>query len=167
MRTSMKLMSRAILLSAAMVAGAAVSGYAADAPTFYENVAPIFQANCVSCHRSAGQNIGSLVAPMSLMSYEEARPWARAIARRVKAKEMPPWFADGPKGTFTNERGLTDKQIETILAWADNGAPSGDKSKAPPPVQFADTENGGYSLGKPDLIVKMDPYVLSDEAQDV
>jgi len=163
----MKLMSRAILLSVAMVTGAAASGYAADAPTFYENVAPIFNANCVSCHRSAGQNIGSLVAPMSLMSYEEARPWARAIARKVKAKEMPPWFADGPKGIFTNERSLTDKQIETILAWADNGAPAGDKSKAPPPVQFADTDNGGYSLGKPDLIVKMDPYVLTDEAQDV
>ena len=53
---------------------------------------------------------------------------------------MPPWFADGPKGVFTNERGLTDKEIETILAWVNGGAPAGDKSKAPAPVQFADAE---------------------------
>jgi hypothetical protein len=80
---------------------------------------------------------------------------------------MPPWFADTPKGVFTNERGLTDQQIETILAWVNAGAPAGDKAKAPEPMRFADVENGGYSLGKPDLIVKMPPYVLTDEAQDV
>jgi hypothetical protein len=135
--------------------------------TFYAQVAPIFQANCVSCHRPAGQNIGSLVAPMSLMTYEDARPWARAIALKVKGREMPPWFADAPKGVFTNERGLSDKEIDTILAWVNGGSPAGDKSKAPPPVRFADTDNGGYSLGKPDLIVKMPQYVLTDEAQDV
>ena len=163
----MKSMPRAILFAAAMLAGTTAPGYAADAVTFYEHVAPILQANCVSCHRPAGQNIGSLVAPMSLMTYEEARPWARSIALKVKAKEMPPWFADYPKGTFTNERGLTDPQIETILAWVNGGAPAGDKAKGPAPVQFADVENGGYSLGKPDLIVKMPPYVLTDEAQDV
>jgi mono/diheme cytochrome c family protein len=156
----------AILLSAAMHAGTAASGYAADV-TFYEQVAPIFQANCVSCHRPAGQNIGSLVAPMSLVTFEDARPWARAIATKVKARQMPPWFADGPKGVFTNERGLTDKEIATILAWIDAGSPAGDKSKAPAPMQFADADNGGYALGRPDLIVKMSPYVLTDEAQDV
>jgi mono/diheme cytochrome c family protein len=153
----MKSMARAALLTAAMLAGTAATGYAADDVTFYENVAPILQANCVSCHRPAGQNIGSLVAPMSLMTYEEARPWARSIALKVKAKEMPPWFADSPKGVFTNERGLTDKQIETIVAWANGGAKAGDKAKAPAPVTFADVENGGYTLGKPDLIVKMPP----------
>lgn len=163
----MKTLPRAILLSAAMLAGTTATGYAADAVTFYEHVAPILQANCVSCHRPAGQNIGSLVAPMSLMTYEEARPWARSIALKVKAKDMPPWFADYPKGIFTNERGLTDQQIETILAWVNGGALPGDKAKAPAPVQFADVENGGYSLGKPDLIVKMPPYILTDEAQDV
>ena len=160
-------MPRTILLSAVMLAGTAAAGYAADAVTFYEQVAPIFQANCVSCHRPAGQNIGSLVAPMSLMTYEDARPWARSIALKVKGREMPPWFADTPKGVFTNERGLTDQQIETILAWVNAGAPAGDKAKAPAPMRFADVENGGYSLGKPDLIVKMPPYVLTDEAQDV
>jgi mono/diheme cytochrome c family protein len=160
-------MPRTILLSAVMLAGTAAAGYAADAVTFYEHVAPIFQANCVSCHRPAGQNIGSLVAPMSLMTYEDARPWARSIALKVKGREMPPWFADTPKGVFTNERGLTDQQIETILAWVNAGAPAGDKAKAPEAMRFADVENGGYSLGKPDLIVTMPPYVLTDEAQDV
>ena len=163
----MKSMSRAVLLAAGMLAGAASASYAADAVTFNEHVAPIFQANCVSCHRPAGQNIGSLVAPMSLMTFEEARPWARSIALKVKGREMPPWFADGPKGVFSNERGLTDKEIETIVAWVNGGSQAGDKSKAPPPVQFADAGQDGYSLGKPDLIVKMPPYVLTDEAQDV
>jgi mono/diheme cytochrome c family protein len=142
------------------------SAYAADV-TFYEHVAPILQANCVSCHQPAGKNIGSLVAPMSLMTYEEARPWARAIARKVKAREMPPWFADGPKGVFSNERGLTDKEIQTILAWVDAGALGGDKSKAPPPVHVAEATRGGYSLGTPDLVVKMQPYFISDDSQDV
>ena len=87
-------------------------GSAADEKvTYYEHVAPILQANCMSCHQPAGKNIGSLVAPMSLTTYEEARPWARAIARKVKAREMPPWFAEEPKGVFSNERGLTDKEI--------------------------------------------------------
>ena len=86
----MKLIARAALLSAAMLAGTTATGYAADAVTFYENVAPILQANCVSCHRPSGQNIGSLVAPMSLMTYEEARPWARSIALKVQSKQMPP-----------------------------------------------------------------------------
>jgi mono/diheme cytochrome c family protein len=162
----MKLTCRAALLAAGISAGITTTGYAADV-TFYEHVAPIFQANCVSCHRPAGQNIGSLVAPMSLMTYEEARPWARSIALKVKGREMPPWFADTPKGVFTNERGLTDKEIATIVAWVNGGSPAGDRSKAPPPVRFADTDNGGYSLGKPDLIVKMAPYAVSDEAEDV
>ncbi len=101
--------------------------------TYYEHVAPILQANCMSCHQPAGLNIGSLVAPMSLTTYEEARPWARAIARKVKAREMPPWFAETPKGVFSNERGLTDKEIATLVAWVDAGAPGGDKAKATRP----------------------------------
>ncbi|MBM3771373.1 MAG: cytochrome c [Acidimicrobiia bacterium] len=141
---------------------------AAERVTYYEHVAPILQEHCVSCHQPAGQNIGSLVAPMSLQTYEEARPWARSIARKVKAKEMPPWFADAPKGVFTNERGLSNKEISAILTWVDSGAPAGDKAVAPPrPVVSANAESGGYSLGKPDLIVKMPRYFVNDDAQDV
>lgn len=136
--------------------------------TYYEQVAPILQANCVSCHKPAGKNIGSLVAPMSLTTYDEARPWARAIARKVTAREMPPWFADAPKGVFANERGLTSADIATIVAWVGAGAPGGDKSKAPAPVADTEAASGGYSLGTPDLIVKMpQPYFVDDDAQDV
>ena len=78
------------------------------AATYYKDVLPIVQENCQTCHRPSGHNISGLVAPMSFMTYEETRPWARAIARKVESREMPPWFASEPKGVFENERGLTD-----------------------------------------------------------
>src|SRR5688500_13734433 len=154
----------------ALSASTSPPSYAADdRVTYFEHVAPILRDNCVSCHQPAGLNIGSLVAPMSLMTYEETRPWARAIARKVADREMPPWFADGPKGVFSNERGLSDRQIQTIVAWANGGALAGDRPKAPAaasPAAANSTE--GYALGKPDLIVKMEnPYFVSDEAEDV
>src|SRR5438105_347609 len=165
----LKLWMPALVTACSAIVLAPASARAADGTvTYYENVAPILKANCVTCHQPAGNNIGSLVAPMSLMTYEEARPWARAIARKVKAREMPPWFSDAPKGVFSNERGLTDEQIKTIVAWADAGAPGGDKSKGPivePTVTAADS--AGYTLGKPDLIVKMPPYFVADDAQDL
>src|SRR5437773_2861471 len=154
----MKLQPRMSAL-AAVLGGVMVMAQPGDAAdkrvTYSEHVAPIRQANCISCHKPAGKNIGSLVAPMSLTTYEETRPWARAISRKVKAREMPPWFADAPKGVFTNERGLSDKDIDTIVRWVDAGAPAGDVAKAPTPARFAEAESGGYALGKPDLIVKM------------
>jgi mono/diheme cytochrome c family protein len=145
------------------------TGAADDPVTFYEHVAPILRANCVSCHQSAGQNLGGLLAPMALTTYEDVRPWTRSMARKVKAREMPPWFADEPKGVFANERGLTDKEIATIVAWVDAGAPAGDKAKAPPApaVAAATGSTDGYSLGKPDLIVKMAPYFVGDESADL
>src|SRR5258706_10807538 len=168
-RSRMKLkswMPALVTVCSALLWAPAIAQAADGNVTYYEHVAPILRANCVSCHQPAGNNIGSLVAPMSLLTYEEARPWARAIARKVKAREMPPWFSDTPKGVFSNERGLTDEQIRTIVAWVDGGAPGGDKAKAAPglesPVAVAD---GGYTLGKPDLIVKMQPYFVADEAQ--
>jgi mono/diheme cytochrome c family protein len=157
-----------ILASVGVSLAMAVPGRAADKVTYYEDVAPIFRANCQSCHQPSGMNIGSLVAPMSLMTYEETRPWARAIARKVEAKEMPPWFASEPKGVFSNERGLTDKQIQTILAWVDAGAPAGDRTHAAPPSVSVETETGGWSLGKPDFIVKIPkPFFVPDEAKDL
>src|SRR4051812_36901217 len=94
---------------------------AADRVTYYDDVAPILRANCQSCHQPVGRNMGALVAPMSLMTYEETRPYARAIARKVQSREMPPWFAEAPRGVFSNERILTDKEIQTIVAWVDAG----------------------------------------------
>jgi mono/diheme cytochrome c family protein len=144
------------------------SAVAANDPvTFYEDVAPILAANCVTCHQNAGANIGSLVAPMPLVTNEEARPYARSIAQKVRTREMPPWFADYPKGVFSNERGLTDREIETITSWVAAGAPAGDRSKAPPPPASVEASSGGYSLGKPDLIVKAEPFIVTDEMEDV
>lgn len=94
----------------ALATGAAL---AAQELTFYRDVLPILQNRCQTCHRPAGQNLGGLVAPMSLTTYEEVRPWARAIVRRVQAREMPPWFTtDHTKGVFSNERGLADEEIK-------------------------------------------------------
>ena len=111
------------IIAAAGVVGLALAGAggaaAQDVPTYNEHVGPILLDNCASCHRP------NQVAPMSLLSYREARPWARAIKAKVEAREMPPWFADPRFGEFSNDTSLSDEQIETIVAWADGGAPEG------------------------------------------
>ena len=98
--------------------------------TFAKDVLPILQKNCQSCHRP-GQ-----IAPMSLLSYQEARPWAKAIKAAVAARKMPPWFADQAYGHFVNDRSLKQSDIETIVKWADSGATEGNPKDAPAPVQF-------------------------------
>ena len=115
-----------------------------SAPTFYKDVLPILQNNCQTCHRPGE------VAPMSLISYDEARPWARAIKTKTTAKQMPPWFADPDYGLFANERKLTAREIATLAAWADAGAPAGILKDAPPARHFED----GWNI-KPDVIVEM------------
>ena len=138
------------------------------AVTYHKDVAPIMQENCQTCHRPSGFNLSGLVAPMSFMSYAETRPWARAIARKVESREMPPWFASEPKGVFENERGLTDDQIETILAWVEAGAPAGDRADAPEPLVFAESQYGGWSHGTPDFVVTMEkPFVVADDQYDI
>jgi len=136
-------MRKILLLLSGSLAISSVA-LAADAPTFYRDVLPILQNNCQTCHR-AGE-----VAPMSLISYEDARPWARSIKTKTTAKQMPPWFADAEFGLFANERKLTDKQIETLAAWADAGAPAGNPKDAPPMKHFED----GWNI-KPDVVVEM------------
>ena len=113
---------RALLISAgALVIVASVAPIGADntSPTFYKDVLPILQNNCQTCHRPGE------VAPMSLISYEDARPWARSIKTKTTAKQMPPWFADSEYGLFANERKLSSREIATLAAWADAGAPAG------------------------------------------
>ena len=152
-----------------MVAAAA-PGYAQhDAEvTYYKDVLPIMQENCQTCHRQSGYNISGLIAPMSFMDYRETRPWARAIARKVESREMPPWFASAPKGVFDNERGLTDAEIHTILQWVEAGAPAGDRADAPLAVQWAEDANDGWTLGTPDFVVKMpEPYLVEDDIYDM
>jgi hypothetical protein len=111
--------------------------------TFNKDVAPILFNKCVECHR-AGE-----VAPMSLLSYKEARPWARSIKEKVLAREMPPWHADPHFGEFANDRRLTKEEIATIVAWVDTGAKEGAFKDLPPLPRFVD----GWNIDKPDLIL--------------
>src|SRR5262245_45489812 len=99
-----------VAADAGVPAGAQQPG--ASAPTFSKDVAPILYKNCVSCHRPGE------IAPMSLLTYENARPYARAIANAVEKRTMPPWHADAPTGTFENERSLSDGERQTLTAWA-------------------------------------------------
>ncbi len=94
----------------------------ANAPTFSKDIAPIFQAKCQECHQP------NSIAPMSLVTFAEARPWARSIRQRVSTRQMPPWHIDQSIGvqSFKNDMSLSQKQIDTILAWVDAGAPKGD-----------------------------------------
>jgi hypothetical protein len=116
-----------------------------NAPTFSKDVAPILYSKCVTCHRPGE------VAPMSLISYRDARPWARAIRDKVIAREMPPWHADSAHGTFRNDRSLTQAQIDTIVKWVDGGARQGDEKQMPALPTFAD----GWQIGKPDVVFEM------------
>ena len=146
--------------------GLAGAAQAADskAPTFTKDIAPIFQAKCESCHRPDN------MAPMSLVSYEDARPWAKSIASRVGARQMPPWHIDKTIGIqkFANDRSLNDAQIETILAWVAAGSPKGDPKDMPPPKVWKD-ETGwplANKYGPPDLVVKSPEYTMPPVAQD-
>ena len=125
------------------------SAYAAPAnvPTFSKDVAPIMFNNCATCHR-AGE-----VAPMTLTSYEDARPWAKVIKNKVVAREMPPWGADPAHSLkMRNDRSLTQAQIDTIVAWVDGGAPKGNDADLPPLPKFAE----GWTYGRePDAILEM------------
>ena len=115
--------------------------------TFTKDVAPILQRSCVNCHR-AGQ-----IAPMSLRTYEEVRPWARSIKTRVAARSMPPWHIDKNVGIqeFKDDLSLPDKDIATIVAWVDAGAPRGNPADMPAQRDFADGDQ--WAIGKPDLVV--------------
>src|SRR5215510_10548571 len=124
--------------------------------TFARDVASILYSKCVTCHR-AGE-----VAPMSLLTYEEARPWARAIKEKVLLREMPPWFADPKYGTFANDPRLTDKEIQTIVSWVDAGAQRGDAKDMPKPPQFSE----GWQLGEPDLIVELPEVQIPASGHD-
>jgi len=118
---------------------------AAETPSFSKDVAPIFYSSCVSCHRPGE------VAPMSLISYEDVRPWAKSIRAKVASREMPPWGADPHYGTFKDDRSLSTAQIETIVTWADGGAPRGRDADLPRVPSFT----AGWSHGEPDVVIDM------------
>jgi mono/diheme cytochrome c family protein len=113
--------------------------------TFTRDVAPILFKNCAECHRPGE------AAPMSLLSYKEARPWAKSIREKVVNREMPPWHADPRHGEFKNDRRLTQQEIDTIASWVDGGAKEGDARDLPTAPTFVE----GWGIGKPDLVLEM------------
>lgn len=123
----------------------ALATMASAAPvTFYKDVAPVLQNNCETCHRPGE------AAPMSFLSYESTRPWAKAIKTAVLSKKMPPWFADPHVGKFGNDPTLNSKDVETLVAWADSGAEGGNPADAPKPHKWIE----GWRIDKPDVILK-------------
>jgi hypothetical protein len=138
---------------------------AAHRVTFAKDVAPIFQEKCETCHR-AGQG-----APMNLQTYEEVRPWARAIKERVATRNMPPWHLDKTIGIqhYANDRSLSEKQIKTVVEWVDAGAPLGDKRDLPAPKVWPDDSAWQYAqiLGQqPDIVVTSEPLTIPAIGQD-
>jgi hypothetical protein len=129
-------------------------------PTFTKDVAPILQRSCVNCHR-AGES-----APMALMTYEDVRPWARAVKARTLAREMPPWHMDKTIGItkFKNDPSLSDDEIQTIARWVDGGAPRGNPADMPPLRQFAEAGTWDFT---PDLVVKFPPYRVPAAGPDL
>src|SRR5689334_19701923 len=119
------------------------AGLSAAPPTFSMDVAPVRFSRCAECRR-AGE-----AAPMALTSYQEARPWAKAIKAAVLTRKMPPWLADPHYGSYRNSRALSDAELKIIAAWADGGAPEGDPKQTPALPHF----ETGWNIGKPDQTI--------------
>jgi len=158
------------LMTSSVVLALAAPVLAADSParsvTFSKDVAPIFQAKCQECHQP------NSIAPMSLITYQDARPWARSIKERVAMRQMPPWHIDKNVGVqkFKNDMSLSDDQINTIVAWVDGGALQGDPKDMPPakpPVTDNEWKAVRDGFGPPDLVVKSAEYTMPAEHQDV
>jgi hypothetical protein len=165
-----RLIAAAVLAFAVMVSHPAwgqdvqASGAPGSSPTFTKDVAPILQEKCEVCHRP--DNIG----PMSLITYEDVRPWVRSIKTRVVSRDMPPWLLDKNVGIqrFINDRSLTDQQIDTIVKWIDAGAPRGDVKDMPRAKEWPKGDRFFLEevLGPPDLIVRSKPWTMAAQAPD-
>src|SRR5690348_8790099 len=137
----------------ALALASAVSLSAAGV-TFNKDVLPVLQKNCQVCHRPGE------AAPMSLLTYESARPWAKAMKAAVLARKMPPWFADPNYGHFVNDPRLSDADVRTIVAWVDAGAPEGDPKDKPALIQWRE----GWNI-KPDVVISLlKPYTVPAKA---
>jgi hypothetical protein len=147
-----------------MPASSAAQTAASPRVTFAKDIAPILQRSCQNCHRPGS------VAPMSLLTYEEARPYAAAIKRRtgVRSRQgtMPPWYIEKGIGIqrYKNDISLSDEEMAKIAWWADNGAPRGNPADLPAPRKFADGD--GWTIGTPDLVVKTPPVTVRSVQPD-
>lgn len=154
--------SLSLVAAAGLVFGLAAPAMADDtaggAVTFARDVAPILQANCQTCHRPGD------IAPMSLLNYQDARPWAKSIKAAVSSRTMPPWFADPHYGRFANDTSLSDQEIATIVRWVDQGAPEGNPTDMPAPKQF---DHAGWKLKEPDIVFQYpEPYTVGKTVDD-
>ena len=146
-------MQRAMLTMALAAAFApAIAGAQAPASpdvSFSRDVAPILQKACQNCHRPGA------IAPMSLLTYQDVRPWARSIKAKVTAREMPPWYIDRHIGItkFKDDPSLTDAEIATITQWVDAGAPQGSASDMPAPRKFSADDK--WHIAKPDIVISL------------
>ena len=151
-------------LMAAVTVAVAWPASAAAEVTYTKDIAPILQRSCQSCHRPDS------VAPMSLITYEEVRPWARSIKNRTGLRNrmgvMPPWFIEKDIGiqAYKDDVSLSEVEIATIAAWVDNGAPRGNPADMPPPRVFAAADE--WAIGEPDLIVNTQSVSLGAQAPD-
>jgi len=135
-----------ILLGPAPASAAERASTNPSGPTFAKDVARILFQKCASCHRPGD------IAPMPLLTYEQARPWSSAIREAVLLRRMPPWFADPQHGKFRNDRRLSEAQAATLVAWVNAGSPKGEPKDLPPLPTFAD----GWSFERPpDYVVEM------------
>jgi hypothetical protein len=136
-----------LFLAAALCANSSATGNSAHpaSPTFYKDVLPILQDHCQSCHRTGE------AAPMPLVTYEQTRRWAGAMAEDVRTKMMPPWFADPRYGKFSNDSSLTPEQIAALTLWAESEAPQGDPHDAPPPRHWTE----GWNIPRPNAVLQM------------
>ena len=158
------MLAAAVAAAVGLLSTGAVPSAQSPAPgavTFTKDVAPILQKACQNCHRPGS------IAPMSLLTYEDARPWARSIKDRVERRSMPPWHVDRTVGIrkFKDDPSLTDQEIATIVSWIDAGAPKGNPADMPAPKPFDDSDR--WHIGKPDLIVEMPrAFEVKPEAAD-
>ncbi len=154
----------AAVLAASNLAFAAGPASDDDPVTFTKDVAPILQVKCQDCHQPDS------IAPMSLMTYDEVRPYAAMIREEVSNRRMPPWHIDKTRGIqhFKNDRSLTDAERSTVLRWIDDGAPMGDPADMPPPREFLDPTRWHLAeqFGEPDLILRTTPYTVAELGQD-
>src|SRR5262245_18968667 len=144
-RRSCAVITGLALISFLYVAVDKPSDLAASTVTFTKDVAPILFKNCAECHRTGE------FGRMSVMNYPEARPWARGLRARVSERSMPPWSADPKHGEAANDPRLSQKEIDTIVAWVNGGAPKGDDKDMQRAPKFTD----GWTIGKPDVVIEM------------
>ena len=144
-RACLVVFAAAFCFAVAIALANGASGDAKTSLTFSKDIAPILYKNCIGCHRTGE------IAPMSLMTYKEVRPWAKAIREKVANRQMPPWDLDSKYGKWENDLRLQQKEVDAVVAWVDGGAPEGNSKDLPPLPKLAT----GWQIGEPDIVFQM------------